>query len=102
MIPFICRAKKIDSDELVEGFYTSKKDGSKHFIRWDGYMEEIKPETLEISFDGGESFRSVGAINQKLNDVFVCSMNSNHGVTTKRQIKAEFDYCKGLNNELEN
>jgi len=46
----IYRAKKIDSDECVEGFHTANRHLTKHWIRWDGYMTEVDQSTLAIHF----------------------------------------------------
>ena len=61
----IYRAKKIDSDEYVEGFYSQGVSRNKatrfattHIIK----LKEIDLSTLAISFDNRESFDSVSDI----------------------------------------
>lgn len=72
----IYRAKKIDSDEYFEGCYVKGNSykGLIHWIYTGGYYvekldnsmndnrEEIDPSTLEISFDNGETWRSMSDI----------------------------------------
>lgn len=49
MIP-IYRAKKIDSDEYVEGWYSDEPDMGTHYIRFYALNYEIDPSTLAIHF----------------------------------------------------
>jgi len=58
----IYRAKKIDSDELVEGYLMPFANTKGWFIRILNYTDlmnaefEIDPSTLEISFDNGDTW----------------------------------------------
>lgn len=64
----IYRAKKIDSDEYVEGYFVKATnlrqlmdEDEPTFVykivdSWELICEEIDPTTLAISFDGGKSF----------------------------------------------
>jgi len=64
----ICSAEKINSDEFVTGYYIKTTNVKQlmdkdeqtfiHLIvdSWNLIHEEIKPETLKISFDFGKNF----------------------------------------------
>lgn len=75
----IYRAKKIDSDEYVEGYYQqfwddeinkrihqifweTRRDEDKPYA-YDHHFKLIDPSTLEISFDGGETFNNFVFVN---------------------------------------
>ena len=83
MIPFICRAEKIDSDELVEGLMFSEdnkfNDCEDYFICEQGTLSvefnstQINEETLEISFDGGKHWDSVEKVAE---DIALCRIDN--------------------------
>lgn len=81
MIP-IYQAKRKEFDELVQGYYFKAKNGytgTFHCIslspilidgKFDkGNIVEIDPNTLKISFNGGESFDSISKVNRAINYV---------------------------------
>lgn len=94
----ICSAEKVDNDEIITGYYVKTTNVKQlmdkneptfiHLIvdNWNLIHEEIKPETLKISFDNGKSFI-------KLNDleVHICTdfglTYSDMKMRTKREIQ---------------
>jgi hypothetical protein len=84
---FICKAEKIDSDEEVEGAFDGGFNiitslyGGETYKGSDGtrkmvakyFYEEIKPETLKISFDGGESWDSIDKVAE---DIALCRIDN--------------------------
>lgn len=66
----IYRAKKIDSDEYVEGYYVFEEYSEKHIILQNnrlGYFRNyIDPSTLAMSFNGGVTWRTLEEVHNGL------------------------------------
>jgi len=47
----LCRAKRLDIEKVKEGYYVSTKHNDKHWLRWDGSMYLIDPQTLQYQIN---------------------------------------------------
>lgn len=95
----VYRAKKIDSDEYIKGYYVSNKENTNSWIRWDGYMREVDKSTLAIHFPD--------MLDSKGTEIFASLYDSGKGGDVLRFIdkfewyRSEYCFALATNKEIE-